>query len=268
MRPVTAEHAREESSLLLVVAPPPRRSRKCLASSRAFRQSPDYLALLQAPSHITAAGTLVLARFSQFLLALDPFARPFILAPLMADQSSAKDFFARARAKGSEKDKASIHGEEVKKELQKATKRNYRWALKLWDQYIDLLMPSKSRNFKVFVLFRNIYQMEHPGASPEGIESPKDFMRGIAFGIEGQCDDPWACMSSVVQTYKNFTGGWQWKGHQKIAEIVILSASNVSLPQLFTNFTMRLPLLMVSSSSNTCCNRNLDFLRESDATQL
>ena len=115
-------------------APPPRRSIKCLASSRAFRQSPDYLALLQATSHITAASSLVLARFFQFLLALDSFARPVILAPLMADQSSAKNFFARARAKGSETNKASINGEEVKKELQEVTKRNYRRALKLWDQ--------------------------------------------------------------------------------------------------------------------------------------
>ena len=113
---------------------PPRRSIKCLASSRAFRQSSDYLALLQAPSHITAASSLVLARFFQFLLALDSFARPVILAPLTADQSSAKNFFARARAKGSETNKASINGEEVKKELQEATKRNYRRALKLWDQ--------------------------------------------------------------------------------------------------------------------------------------
>ena len=131
-------------------------------------------------------------------------------------------------------------------------------------------MPRKSRNSDVFVLFRNRYQTEHPDASPEGIESSKDFVRCIAFGIEGQYDDPWACMSSVVQTYKNFTSGWQWKGHPKIAENMTLSTSNVSLPQLFTNFTMRLPLLMISSTSNTCCNRNLDLLEESerDATQL
>lgn len=45
-------------------------------------------------------------------------------------------------------------------------------------------MPRKSRNSNVFFLFRNRYQMEHPGASPEGIESSKDFVRGIAFGVE------------------------------------------------------------------------------------
>lgn len=115
-------------------APPPRRSIKCLASSRAFLQSPDYLALLQTASPITATSSLVLAELFQFLFVLDSFTRPVILTPPMADQSSAKNFFARARAKGSETNKASINGEEVKKELQEATKRNYRRALKLWDQ--------------------------------------------------------------------------------------------------------------------------------------
>lgn len=119
------------SSLPFVGAPPPRCSIKCLAYSRAFRQSPDYLALLQTPSPIIAARSLVLAGL---LLALDFFARPVILAPPMADQSSAKNFFARARAKSSETNKASVNGEVVQKELQEATKRNYRRDLKLWDQ--------------------------------------------------------------------------------------------------------------------------------------
>lgn len=52
----------------------------------------------------------------------------------MADQYSAQNFFARARAKDSETNKASVKGEEIKKELQEATKRNYRRVLKLWDQ--------------------------------------------------------------------------------------------------------------------------------------
>lgn len=115
-------------------APPPHRSINCLASSRAFRQCPDYLALLQTPSPIFSASSLVLAESFQFLSALDSFARPVLIAPPMADQGSAKNFFARARAKGSETNKASVNGEEVKRELQEATKRNYRRALKLWDQ--------------------------------------------------------------------------------------------------------------------------------------
>lgn len=101
---------------------------------RAFCQSPDYLASLQTLSPIFSASSFVLAEYSLFLLALDSFAGPLLLASPMADQCSVQNFFARARAKGSETNKASINGEEVKKELQEATKRNYRRALKLWDQ--------------------------------------------------------------------------------------------------------------------------------------
>lgn len=54
-----------------------------------------------------------------------------------------------------------------------------------------------------FVLSRYRYQVEHPDASPESIAASKDFARCIAFGVESQYDDPWACMSTVVQAYKN-----------------------------------------------------------------
>lgn len=52
----------------------------------------------------------------------------------MADQNAAQSFFARARAKGSENNRDSINGEDVKKELQEAANCNYCPALKLWDQ--------------------------------------------------------------------------------------------------------------------------------------
>jgi hypothetical protein len=57
---------------------------------------------------------------------------------------------------------------------------------------------------------------EHPDVTPNNIKASKDFMRCVAIGIEGMYDDPDACLSSVVQTYKNFTAGWQWKGHEQI----------------------------------------------------
>jgi hypothetical protein len=49
----------------------------------------------------------------------------------MAEQNSAKSSFDRARARGSENNKDSVNDEEVKKELQEATKRGYSRALKL-----------------------------------------------------------------------------------------------------------------------------------------
>ena len=57
----------------------------------------------------------------------------------------------------------------------------------------------------------------------------KYFMRIVALGIEGKYEDPDACLSSVIQTYKNFTAGWRWAGHEKIDDRVQLPTSNVSL---------------------------------------
>jgi hypothetical protein len=75
----------------------------------------------------------------------------------------------------------------------------------------------------------NRYEIEHPYVTPNSIETSKDFVRNIAFGIEGAYDDPKACLSTVVQNYKNFTAGRQWAGHQKINDAVTLSTSNVGL---------------------------------------
>lgn len=70
------------------------------------------------------------------------------------------------------------------------------------------------------------YGKDHPGATPTSIEASKDFVRILAFGIEGKYDDPKACLSTVVQTYKNFAGGWQCAGH-KIPDNITRCTSNV-----------------------------------------
>ena len=58
----------------------------------------------------------------------------------MERPNSARNFFERARIKGSESNKDTVNGEEVKKELQDATKRGYRRALALWHQWVDRLL--------------------------------------------------------------------------------------------------------------------------------
>jgi len=68
------------------------------------------------------------------LFIFNSFAYPVTLSFSMTEQNSAKNFFEWARAKDSENNKDSINGEEVKRELQEATKRGYRLALKLWYQ--------------------------------------------------------------------------------------------------------------------------------------
>jgi hypothetical protein len=115
-----------------------------------------------------------------------------------------------------------------------------------------------------FVLSRHRYQVEHPDASPESIAASKDFVRCIAFGVEGQYNDPWACMSTVVQTYKDFTGGWQWEGLPEDSGKGPPLDLECKSPAASLASTEMLPLLMTFNTSSTYYNRNLDLLEESE----
>ena len=53
------------------------------------------------------------------------------------------------------------------------------------------------------------HEIRHPDSTPTSIEASKGFVKIAALGIEGKYEDPDACLSSVVQTYKNFTAGWR-----------------------------------------------------------
>jgi len=57
---------------------------------------------------------------------------------------TAAEYLARGRIKSSGTDKDILNGEEVKKELSHATKRNYKRALTLWEQYVNRQMPRTS----------------------------------------------------------------------------------------------------------------------------
>jgi hypothetical protein len=48
-----------------------------------------------------------------------------------------------------------------------------------------------------------------PAATLTRIEASNDFVRMLAFRIEAKYNDPKACLSTFVQTYNNFTGGWR-----------------------------------------------------------
>jgi hypothetical protein len=52
----------------------------------------------------------------------------------MPKRKSPKDFFQRARDKGSESNKDIVNGDEIRKKLQPKTEKNYTRALKLWHQ--------------------------------------------------------------------------------------------------------------------------------------
>jgi len=54
----------------------------------------------------------------------------------MPTLNSTEDFFKRARERGSEIETDIVNDDEVKKELQPGTKKNYRRALVLWHQWV------------------------------------------------------------------------------------------------------------------------------------
>ncbi|KAK3169331.1 hypothetical protein OEA41_008714 [Lepraria neglecta] len=105
----------------------------------------------------------------------------------MPKKKSPEDFFQRAREKGSNINKAIVNGTAVKKTLQPKTEKNYARSLDLW----------------------NGYAQSHPGADPYDLETLKDFVREIAYGIDGIYDDPTAGEKTVLQYWKDFTAGWR-----------------------------------------------------------
>lgn len=72
------------------------------------------------------------------------------------------------------------------------------------------------------------YAGRTPGANLNSFETPKDFMRKVAHAIDGRYGDPKACLTTVVQYWKNLTGGWRREGRETIRDEVVLSTSNVS----------------------------------------
>jgi len=87
-------------------------------------RSLEYLALLLALD-FNRCCKLVLSFFlASWLLSLpDSFALDIFLLFSMAGQNLAKNFFERAWARGSDSNKDSINGKEVKKEFQEGTKK-------------------------------------------------------------------------------------------------------------------------------------------------
>ncbi|KAL2041983.1 hypothetical protein N7G274_005171 [Stereocaulon virgatum] len=105
----------------------------------------------------------------------------------MPKKKSPEDFFQRAREKGSDINKSIVNGSAVKKHIEPKTEKNYARALGLW----------------------NGYARDHPGADPYDLETLKDFVRMMAYGIDGIYGDPKAGEKSVLQYWKDFTAGWR-----------------------------------------------------------
>jgi len=86
----------------------------------------------------------------------------------------------------------------------------------------------------------NRYAQDHPGADPYDLETLKDFVRDVAYGIDGAYGDPKAGEKSVLQYWKDFTAGWR-RHNSTIPPTTTLSVTNVGALRLSLS-----PLLQVS----------------------
>jgi hypothetical protein len=55
----------------------------------------------------------------------------------------------------------------------------------------------------------NRYVQEHPDAYPYDMEALKDFVRTVAYAIDGIYGDPKGCEKTVLQYWKDFMAGWR-----------------------------------------------------------
>ncbi len=73
----------------------------------------------------------------------------------------------------------------------------------------------------------NSYQNLHPGAKLDNFETPKDYIRMVAYAIDGRYGDAKACLRTVRQYWKNTTAALDREG-QKVEQEIINSTTNVS----------------------------------------
>ncbi|KND89402.1 hypothetical protein TOPH_06078, partial [Tolypocladium ophioglossoides CBS 100239] len=123
----------------------------------------------------------------------------------MPRKKCAQDFFRKGREKGSGQCTEGIDGSTVLKQPQEKTLREYKRMIGLWNQYAE----------------------EHADddPSPYDLKSLKDFMKEIAFGIDGAEDDPNPGEGTVLVYWKQFMAGWR-REHDAIPGNTTLSVTN------------------------------------------
>ena len=62
---------------------------------------------------------------------------------------------------------------------------------------------------RTFTATGNRYARDRPGADPYDLETLKDFVKEMAYGIGGTYGDAIAGEKSVLQYWKDFTAGWR-----------------------------------------------------------
>lgn len=125
----------------------------------------------------------------------------------MPAKKSAKEFFRKGREKGSEQCKEGINDSVVLKRPTEKVLREYQRMINLWNQYAEDRIK------------------DNPETSPYNLASLKDFVKEIAFGINGVKDDPNPAEGTVLVYWKQFMAAWK-RQDTTIPRNITLSITN------------------------------------------
>ena len=139
----------------------------------------------------------------------------------MPKMKSPEEFFQRAHKKGSDISKGIVNGDEVQKELQPKNTRGP------WVYGTGRLAFSRPGTFLPFFTDAgNRYAQDRPGADPYDLETLKDLVREMAYGIDGTYGDATVGEKPVLQYWKDFTAGWR-RHKPTVPSATTLSVTNV-----------------------------------------
>jgi hypothetical protein len=156
-------------------ASPHLQSIKCPTPTACFPfLTPDYLVLLQASKFLLCGTLLLLLCIYLLLVVLGLLCNAIGRFPLMAQLNSARNFFERARIKGSGSNKDTVNGEEVKKELSDSTKRGCRRSLALWYQWVNRSAPQERTGVLTVLFWRQV-----SGGSPQSVSRKHRSLKGF-----------------------------------------------------------------------------------------
>jgi len=109
---------------------------------------------------------------------------------------------------GADDERGIVTNEEVRRPLQPGTERNYDRAGGLWE----------------------IYAKRRADAQLDNFETPKGYIRMIAHAIDGRYGDPKACLTTVLQYWKNTTASLSRAGRPVRSNIVLSTTNFINGP--------------------------------------
>ena len=128
-------------------------------------------------------------------------------------------------------DRAGIDGKPVHGDLVEGTKIRYRDAMELWIEYVFHVSLPRLRFGILRFLITHRYCTKYnkdPVKDAYDLETLKDFMNGIVFGMQGcEGEDDLPSRKSVLQTWKDFTAQFRRKNNDAIPPNITLSVTNV-----------------------------------------